>query len=421
MKASEQKKILVVAESIDVEDSSGSKANVALILNLKDAGYEILVYHYTRKEIQLPDIRCVAIKEKKFNLLFLLSRAQRKIQHRFHLNLAKHLEPVFGFSFTFFNDTKSIAEAIEAEKDFKPNLVLTLSKGTSFRPHFALLKVPRLHKKWMAYVHDPYPFHIYPEPYTWSEPGYKQRMEFFREVAEKCRWAAFPSLLLKEWMQKHYVAFKEKGVVIPHQLRDPEKRELELPEYFEPEMFNLLHAGNLMKQRPPFYLIEAFQKFLAGNPEARKKSRLLLLGNASCHSKTLKKYEEEILQLYVSKGYVAYTEVQEMQNQASVNIILESRAAESPFLPGKFPHCLAAGKQILLLGPKKSETRRLLGSDYLYWSELNDVECIAGLIEKLYHSWRKDPENFYLYREDLKVYLSKDYLKKELDQILKEY
>ena len=59
-----QRKILVVVESIDLEDSSGAKANVALIQNLHKAGYKVLVYHYTRKEIQLPGITCIAIKKK---------------------------------------------------------------------------------------------------------------------------------------------------------------------------------------------------------------------------------------------------------------------------------------------------------------------------------------------------------------------
>ena len=40
-------KILVVVDSINIEDSSGSKANVALIHNLVVAGYDVLVYKDT--------------------------------------------------------------------------------------------------------------------------------------------------------------------------------------------------------------------------------------------------------------------------------------------------------------------------------------------------------------------------------------
>ncbi|MCY2687860.1 UDP-glycosyltransferase [Salinimicrobium sp. TH3] len=414
-----QKKVLVVAESIDVEDSSGSKANVALILSLREAGFDVLVYHYTRKAINLEGVNCVAIKEKKFNLLFLLSRAQRKIQHGLKINLAKRLEPLLGFSFTFFNDTASIAEALKQIKDYSPDIVLTLSKGASYRPHYALLKLPELHDRWLAYFHDPYPFHYYPDPYQWSEPGYHKKIEFFKEVSEKCLKAAFPSLLLKEWMEKFYPALKNKGIIIPHQLDQAGRKGVRIPEFFHAEKFTLLHAGNLLKQRPPFTLIRGYKKFLDQTPEARKKSQLFLIGNASYHIDELKKYNKNIDQLYISKGYINYDVVLEMQKLASVNIILESEASQSPFLPGKFPHCIRANRIILHLAPEKSEVRRLLGRDYEFWSEINDVDKIAGLITLLYKRWRSGQE-MTLNRSDLEFYLSKDFLKQELDRTLQE-
>ncbi len=413
----QQKKILVVAESIDVEDSSGSKANVALILNLKDAGFELLVYHYTRKEIQLPGLRCVAIKERRSNAVFLLSRIQRKLQHGLNINLAKHLEPVVGFSFTFFNDAKSIEAALKKEKQFKPDIILTLSKGASFRPHYALLDLPKFHDKWLAYIHDPYPFYYYPEPYNWSEPGYEQKIKFFEQVAKKCRWAAFPSLLLKEWIERFYPAFKEKGVVIPHQLRE-ENEPMETPAYFDPDSFNLLHAGNVMKQRNPFPLIQAFQIFLKKNPSAATDTRLFFLGSASYHIAALRKKEQEISQLFLSDGYVSYDLVLKMQEKASANIILEAVADVSPFLPGKFPHCVAANKPILHLGPEKSEVRRLLGPEYVYHAEADDVHKMSIFLERLYLHWKYNRSTMTLDRPDLEKYLSVDHLKGQLELIL---
>lgn len=412
----QQKKILIVAESIDVEDSSGSKANVALILNLKDAGFEVLVYHYTRREVQLPGIQCVAIKEKRFNPLFLLSRIQRELQHGLSINLAKHLEPVFGFSFTFFNDVRSISTALRKEKDFEPDIVLTLSKGASFRPHYALLDIPELHDKWLAYIHDPYPFHYYPEPYNWSEPGYEQKIKFFGKVAQNCRWTAFPSLLLKEWMEKFYPAFMEKSIVIPHQLRE-ENGLVEVPEYFDPQKFNVVHAGNLMKQRNPFALTQAFQIFLKKNSDAASKARLLLVGSAAYHFSALRKKEQEIPQLLVSDGYVPYDLVLKMQEKASANIILEAVAEVSPFLPGKFPHCVAANRPVLHLGPEKSEVMRLLGPEHEYHAEADDVDRIASVLEGLYIKWKVNPEALRLNREDLQIYLSVDNLKEQINNL----
>lgn len=416
MEASENKKVLVVAESIDVEDSSGSKANVALIMNLAQVGLIVEVYHYTRKEINLPNVACFEISEKKWNANFIASRAQRKLQHGLKINLAKYLEPLFGFSFTFFNDSRSISEGLE-KVDFEPDLVITLSKGASFRPHHALLSLSRFHDKWMAYIHDPYPFHFYPQPYTWSEPGYQQKIRFFEEVAKKCRWAAFPSLLLQQWMEKKYPGFQGKGVVIPHQITKTGLGNTALPGWFDFEKFNLVHAGNLMKQRSPFFLIRAFQRFLELNPVAVNDSQLILVGNATYHEKELAFFEKQVPQITIA-DYIPYEQVQEIQKSASVNIILESQGELSPFLPGKFPHCIAAGKPILLLGPQISESKRLLGEEYLYWSRTTDVERITVLIEDLYQQWRTGSLQPSFEREKLLKYLSTERLQKELKQLL---
>lgn len=411
-----KKKILIIAESINVEDSSGSKANVALIENLKEAGFQLKVYHYSRKDIELNSIKCINIKESKFGFNYFLSRFQRKIQHNTNLNLAKRLEPIFGFSFTFFNDTKSISKALKNEKVENYNLVLTLSKGASFRPHYAILKSPRFHSKWMAYIHDPYPFHLYPEPYNWDDPGYLKKIDFFKEVADRCRWVAYPSLYLQEWMESYYSMFKNKGIIIPHQLKNAVELSI-LPEYFDPSKFNLLHAGNLMKQRPPFALINGFVEFLRKNPGAKKDARLLLIGSSSYHKKELDELASQILELYISNGVVKYSTVLAMQQKASVNIILESKAEISPFLPGKFPHCIAAEKQILVLGPKKSEVNRLLGDNYVWWSEADDIQKITSLVNKSYLLWRRNGHLKIKY-ENLYYYMSPDYLKDQIGKIL---
>lgn len=408
-------KILVVVDSINIEDSSGSKANVALIENLALAGFEVQVYHYTLKDIKLDDIKCYAIPEIKYSFLFFLSRLQRILARNFNWNLAPFFEKRFGFSFTFFNDCNSILKALK-KVPFQPDLILTLSKGGSFRPHYALLKMPQWHTKWMAYVHDPYPFHYYPRPYTWVEPGYQFKEEFFRSVSEKARYSAFSSLLLIEWMGSYFPNFLKTGVVIPHQNAKYNLQNLgqdnNFTDYFDASKFNLLHAGNLMKQRSPKGLIEGFQLFLKTNPEAAKESKLILLGNASYHSKMLEEYQIDHPEMYIYNENIAFDMVYHLQKNVSVNIILESKSEISPFLPAKFTHCVEANKIILSLAPFYSETRRLLGKNYPYWAEVDEVEKIAGIIEKLYQLWKQHPDNLLLNRNDLAEYLSADHLKK---------
>jgi hypothetical protein len=416
------KKILIVVDSINIEDSSGSKANVALIHNLVEAGFEILVYHYTLKNIQLEGINCFAIPEIKYSPLYFLSRLQRALSRRFNLNFAPFLEKFFGFSFTFFNDANSIAKALK-KCDFNPDLVLTLSKGASFRSHYAVLKLPELYSKWMAYVHDPFPFHYYPRPYNWIETSYRQKEKFFTQVSRKAKYSAFPSLLLQEWMGSYFPNFLKTGVIIPHQNAKYNFQESgqdnNLPDYFDASKFSLLHAGNLMKQRSPEGLIEGFKLFLNKNPEAANESKLILLGNASYHSKMLLEYQINNPEIYIYTENVAFETVYKLQKSVSVNIILESKSEISPFLPAKFPHCVEANKMILSLAPFYSEIRRLLGKDYPYWAEQDDVTKIAELIEKMYRLWKQNPNDLLLNRMDLEEYLSAIYLKQTINDLKK--
>jgi len=407
-------KLLIVSESIDIEDSSGSKVNVALIKNLKKVGCSVKVLHYTRKNIQLEGINCISIKECRFSLLFVLSRAQRFLQRLLKVNFSEFLENTFGHSFTFFNDSKSIAKAIEKYYN-KEDLIITLSKGASFRPHNAMLVLPDLHNKWMAYVHDPYPFHYYPRPYNWVEKGYKYKESFFRQVSERAAYSAFPSVLLKEWMGAYFPNFLNTSLIIPHQDLETEIYD-KSPSYFNSDKFTLLHAGNLMSKRNPKGLIDGYNVFLEKNPEAKKTSNLLFLGPADYHKEYLEKELDE--NIYWSRGNVPYNEVSFVQKHTSVNIILEAKSEISPFLPAKFTHCVKANKPIMLLGPFYSETRRLLKDNYPFVSEIDDVKLIAELIEKLYLLWGESPEKLKLNRLDLDDYLSISNLKKTLDTII---
>lgn len=409
-------KILVVVDSINIEDSSGSKANVALIRNLIEAGFDVLVYHYTLQNIHIEGIKCVAVPEIKYSPLYFLSRIQRVLSRNFNINMAPLLESLFGFSYTFFNDSNSIVKALK-KSVFEHDLVLTLSKGASFRPHYAMLKLPKWHHKWVAYIHDPYPFHYYPTPYAWVESGYKFKDEFFIAVSKKAKYSAFPSQLLKEWMGSYFPDFLRTGVIIPHQNTKHVSDIKAFPSFFDNSNFNILHAGNLLAQRSPEGLIQGFKLFLLHNPQACKDSRLFLLGNAISHKKILEEYKNNTPELYFYGDNIAFDVVYHLQQNVSINVILEAKSEISPFLPAKFPHCVEANKIILSLAPYYSETRRLLGNGYEYWAEVDDVEKIAHLIGKLYQLWKENPDHLLLNRKDLEEYLSVSYLKKVINDL----
>ncbi|MFD2517931.1 UDP-glycosyltransferase [Salinimicrobium flavum] len=412
------KTILVVVESIDVDGSSGAKANVALIRNLHKAGFDVKVHHYSQKNIHLDDIECINIRENRWSLLFFLSRFERYTRYFLKVEPNKQLEKLFGFSFALFNDRNSIVSTLKKSKHTKSRLVITLSQAGSFRPHHALLKLPELHYKWLAYVHDPYPMHLYPRPFAWVEPGYRKKWKLIRDISEKAKFSGFPSLLLKDWMGSYYPKFNDTGYIIPHQISDLDVEKKDLPDYFKIENFNLLHAGALLKPRDPKILVEAFHTFLERNPDAKKESNLIFVGGKSIFSDWLKNKKSVLKQLILVENKLPFNSVYTLQRLSSVNIILEAKSEISPFLPGKFPHCIQANKPILYLGPCLSESNRLLGKDYPYSTVIDDKEGIAGIIEQLYKRWKSSPEDFYLNRPDLSKYLDSNHLKDVINEII---
>jgi glycosyltransferase involved in cell wall biosynthesis len=407
-------RILIISESINVEDSSASKGRVALIQSLKKIGFELRVLHYSHKEIYLKEIDCILIKENRTTLYFLLSRLVRIIQRVFKRKINHHVEAIFGFSFTHTNDSKTIAKSIKSNLDFNPDLILTLSKGASFRPHKAMLYLPDLHSIWMAYIHDPFPFHFYPRPFNKVEAGYKQKEKFMKDVCEKAKFLSFPSLLLKEWMESYFSSIKNKSLIIPHQINEGFEKQ-SIPDFFIKNQFSLLHAGNLLKERNPEFLIKGYINFLEKNESAKLDSKLYFIGKYHHHEKVFNQFKENTN--IICNGYIDFNTIQTLEYETSVNIILESISEISPFLPGKFPNHIKANKPIIALGPYYSEVKRLLGNDYPFWAEANDVDKIETIITKLYQSWKHNPNQLKLNRMDLVNY-SNETLLKELFETL---
>ncbi|NEV93942.1 glycosyltransferase family 4 protein [Psychroflexus sp. YR1-1] len=403
------KKILVLTESIEVNDSSGSKANVALIKNLIKLKHSLKVYHLDRSRSKIEGVETFAIKRYKTSFYYWLVRFNTLFS-KHGLNFNAFIEKKYGFSFSHFEDVERFKKALAKEDPEKYDIVFTLSKASSFRPHKTVLESPKWHFKWYAYVHDPYPMHAYPRPYDWVEPGHQKKRKFFIEVSKKAHKLMYPSLYLAEWMESYYGKLIEKRLLIPHQI-DHSIQMGTKNRFFDALQFIILHAGNLMSARKPQALVEAYKQLLENYPKLKSHSHLVFIGEESSFHSYFREQQKQLPQLKLSKGSIPFEEVLKLQADASVNVILEAKGPISPFLPGKFPHCVMAEKPILLLGPYYSESRRLLGMEnYPFWAEIDDQEKIYLTLEKLYLNWKS--KQFTFKYEHVQNYLGLDHLRK---------
>jgi glycosyltransferase involved in cell wall biosynthesis len=399
-------KILIVADTLDQEKSSGAKGRIALIQGFIDQGYALKIWHYSRKDVLINGATVVSIPENKSSWSYIKAKAQILFQRITGRNINHWVESRRGFSYTHDYDVKSIQAAIQKESPEEYDYVIALSYASSFRAHKALLQLPQWYHKFLPYIHDPFPMHSYPRPYDWVEPGHQKKRDFFIALYKAAPAIIYPSKMLGDWMESYYPTGKNKAVTIPHLMVKSLKDTGVYPSYFDISKFNILHAGSLMSARNPIILLKAFVAFLEEFPEAKDSARLIMVSGPSIFHKEMTALSQEFPQIVLSPDKEAFAATYNMQQQAAVNIVLEAKGPASPFLPGKVPHCVAANKPILLLGPYYSETRRILGTDYPYWSEINDQERIKSLISELYQLWQLHHGQLLLNRPDLQEYLS---------------
>jgi hypothetical protein len=404
--AYKSKNILVLADTLDIEKSSGAKGRIALILGFLEAGYNLKVLHYSRKEIQITGVTTISIPEQRNNLAYFKAKSQLLFQRLTGRNINSWVEARKGFSYTHDYDVISIKTALSQENPEHFDYVLALSYASSFRAHKAVLQSKIWHSKFLAYIHDPYPMHSYPRPYDWVEPGHQYKRDFFVALYEKARYIIYPSGLLGVWMESYYPTGKGKTVIIPHLIQADLENTGSYPAYFNPTKFNVVHAGSLMSARNPMSLVRAFEQFLTQNPEAQEQARLVMVVGGSVFHNEMSSIATRLPQLILSNKQEDFQTTYNMQQQAAVNVILEAKGPASPFLPGKVPHCVAANKPILVLGPYYSETRNVLGTDYRYWSEIDNEQLITEQLSSLFKEWQAQNGKIILDMPQVAAYLS---------------
>ena len=408
-------KLLILVDSLNVNTSSGARVNMALIKNLNEL-FELTVIHNSDSLEEVDNISFIKVIQNRVSLAFILSRSIRLLRRHLGLNLSPMFENIFGFSFTFFSISKRFLESLRSINTSQYDLVITLSQGESFVPHFAMLKYRSLHHVWLAYIHDPFPAEFYPKSYSFKGSGSRQKIEFMREIMNVAKYLGFPGKNLADWMQNKYRISSNQVLIIPHQINIEaiEREKITLPGFFNLDDFNILHAGNLLKQRNPSALIEAFELFLAQNPNARAHSNLYFIGHVSEYFDELVKGMDSVNIHFMAQ--LNYDIVQELQRKSSVNVILESNDEISPFLPGKITDCVNSGRPILALSPKNSEIRNLLGNDYPFQSAADDINVILRQINQLYKLWVTNglTQNY----NQLKTYLGIENLNKTMKPIL---
>ena len=246
-----------------------------------------------------------------------------------------------------------------------------LNPAASHLAALAVLKKTDL--PWCAYFSDPWPHHLYPEPYRFTVgPLSRRRLELSLDaMLRRADTLVFPSARLRDWLlsgrrERH----RRKSFIAPH------LGEMGAPAPAANGHLHIRHAGFLMKERRVEPLLAALERL---RPAVREDLRIEFAG----------RYAEA-----PKAGAVSFfpamppDEVRSWMAGADVALLVEAALAEGIFFPSKLSDYLAGGRPILALSPRRGVTADLLSAGGGVLVEPEDEAGIAAALERLHGLWR---------------------------------
>ncbi|GAA4324320.1 glycosyltransferase family 4 protein [Pontixanthobacter gangjinensis] len=258
-----------------------------------------------------------------------------------------------------------------------------ITTGPPHSLHLIGLKLKKtLGVKWIADFRDP-----------WTQIGYHEKLKLNRKSRKK-----------HEKMEGEVLTSADHIITTSFTTRKEFRNKTEKPvtvitngfdidinsEFNEQEKFQISHIGSLLSGRNPGNLWKAIKKLAEENENFRNKLEIRLAGKLS--EEVLQSIYEHGLQPYlVNEGYVSHSRAIEMQQSASVLLLIEIDSEETRgIIPGKLFEYLAAKRSILAIGPENWDAEKIIsetgaGSVHAY----EDLEGIKERIWKLFQNFQK--------------------------------
>lgn len=382
-------KILVIAESLRINETSSGIVSSTFIELLSFSGFEVVILTPNNFEYPITWID-KNIEIIKFNFNF---------KPKWYENIPK-LRGLFtyinGFNNKSLNSIKQWKdEILKLVNNYNFNCIYALGSGSEFFTHFALSE---LHLKIPFYlnIHDPYPMSLYPEPYRKKKNIIysKQEIKFFLSL-QKAQGISFPSKMLMDLMLEKYPKLKVKSYIIPHigtKLNNLPENKIQDNLNLDNKKINFVHVGTLLGPRTPKFLIEAFIELLENKNHNLENVQITFIGKVAKELKELIQ-KNKIDQIKFFEDRVSYKRSLEIIKKSDAIFVIEAISDFSPFLPGKVADIVYYNKIIIALSPKESEIRNLLGKKYIYQTELDNKKEIKNILISLINDIEQKKEN----------------------------
>jgi glycosyltransferase involved in cell wall biosynthesis len=258
-----------------------------------------------------------------------------------------------------------------------------LNPATSHLAAMALLKV--LDLPWCAYFSDPWPHHLYPEPYRFTVgPLSRRRQERSLDAMLKQAGSlVFPSDRLRDWLLAGpRKSHRSKSLIAPHLSEHPGTAGAP-PAVPGDKPLRIRHAGFLMKERRVEPLFAGLERFLSTHSDAA-----IRVDFAGRYAGAAPKVPQALSGVVSFEPSMPPDAVQAWMAEADVALLVEANLEEGIFFPSKLSDYLSAGRPILALSPRHGVAADFISAGGGVLAGPEDVAGIAAALERLHDLWR---------------------------------
>jgi hypothetical protein len=237
-----------------------------------------------------------------------------------------------------------------------------------------------LNVPWIVNINDPWDMNLFPDKQVdvaWIEAQYSKR--WLKKTIRHSSVITYPCERLWKFHEK-ISGIKHSGKIIPHIGYKTETSQIS-------NNFCLVHAGKLganeMSGRPTNAIIEGMAEFFRTIPEAKGKTKLILVGqNDELTQKLarLHKVDDNV----ETVGRVSYEESLKYISGASICLLVEGNMNDGIYLPSKIADYIVANKPILAISPREGTINDMLPNKGLIRVDQDDAIGVATALAK-YH------------------------------------
>ncbi|MGE3853159.1 MAG: hypothetical protein AB7K09_15570 [Planctomycetota bacterium] len=401
-------RILVLANRLDVDGTSGGLCSAKLVQVLHNRGHQLEVWCAEASE----SVRRPGYLAPGLQIRF-LDTNQPALRRRIFDGLDRWLGGALrrvvvqmrGYPPPMWRAVAAWRGLLRSRTDeARPDVAVALSSGLIFAPHMALAAESRRHTNrlpWLGYIHDPFPVSRMPglrrATSAWWRGRYADRRQAIlqRQIFRTADALAFPSQRLLEWaaaeVPNESPAIRSKSSVVPHVAAVPEPGAADVAEagrLVDGSRFQVLHAGSLLAAQTVEALLAAFRDFRQASND-RASASIVQLGATNPVHEARPTWQSAIADgiLTVHQRRVPHTVAVAATKRAPLCLVVDFPDAMSPILPGKVADLVAIDAPILYLGPEQSATLDVLGADWPFAACPDDTEGIRAALEAAWSRW----------------------------------